>query len=200
MFTGLVEKLAEVSQINYKQGFMVLTLRLEGADQYAENLGDSIAVNGCCLTVTAKEHDSLCFDLSQETLSKTTFAQIQLGSQLNLERALRVGDRLGGHLVSGHVDTTAPIQQLTAKPGGLDVWIDLPVHARHLIIDKGSITVDGISLTINEIQDLPAKSVIRLTLIPQTLQVTSAKNWQVGQLVNIEFDMMGKYLSRYQKQ
>jgi riboflavin synthase len=196
MFTGLVEQVGRVQSIDERNGFKVLTLAVTDADVYAGQLGDSIAVNGCCLTVTRYDSSTIEFDVSHETLAKTSLGQVRTQSLVNLERALRVGDRLGGHMVAGHVDAVAAIRSVEKLAGGWNIWVVIPLDLARYVIPKGSITLDGISLTINEVKDEASGSVIRLTLIPATIDNTNVPSWQSSGIVNVEVDMVGKYLER----
>jgi riboflavin synthase len=196
MFTGLVEKTARLARMEDKEGYRVLTLELPDAPSYAQTLGESIAVNGCCLTVTAIEPSFLRFDVSRESLVKTNLGSLAVGSLVNLERALRLGDRLGGHMVSGHVDATAPILRIEKDAGGWDVYVQLPLELCRYVIPKGSITLDGVSLTVNSLQDEPQGTTIRLTLIPTTIELTSFAHLESGWRLNVEVDLVGKYLER----
>lgn len=196
MFTGLVEQLGQIQSIEELAGYKVLTLTLENADAYAEKLGDSIAVNGCCLTVTRRSQTTVSFDVSHETLARTCLGQLKVGSRVNLERALRAGDRLGGHMVAGHVDAVARVRSIDQLPGGWNIWVALPAELSRYVIPKGSIALDGISLTVNEVQDDKTATLIRLTLIPATLENTNVQTWAPNSLINVEVDMVGKYIER----
>jgi riboflavin synthase len=193
MFTGLVEQVGEIHQISSLPGGGVqLTVRA----QLPVSLGDSIAVNGCCLTVTSYTPHSLTFDASAETLRCTNFADLLVGSQVNLERALEVGARLGGHFVSGHVDCVGFIETLVREGEFLRVGFSV-VHldARSLLIPKGSICCDGVSLTINRIEGTREKVYFEVMLIPATQEQTIFREAWVGKRVNIEFDLIGKYVN-----
>ena len=196
MFTGLVEQVGRIQSIDERAGYKVLTVALAEADAYAEKLGDSIAVNGCCLTVTKRSESTLDFDVSHETLAKTSLGYLQKDSLVNLERALQVGDRLGGHMVAGHVDAVAEVHSIDTLAGGWNIWVTLPLDLARYVIPKGSIALDGISLTINEVKDETGATHIRLTLIPATIDHTNVQSWIVGGSVNVEVDMVGKYLER----
>ncbi len=196
MFTGLVEQVGRIQSIEERAGYKVLSLALAAADSYAENLGDSVAVNGCCLTVTRRDSSSLVFDVSHETLAKTSLGQLRQNSLVNLERALRVGDRLGGHMVAGHVDAVATIRSVEKLPGGWNIWVAIPLELARYIIPKGSVALDGISLTINEVKDESQACLIRLTLIPATIENTNVQDWEAQGTLNVEVDMVGKYLER----
>lgn len=196
MFTGLVEQVGRIQSIEERAGYQVLTVAIADADVYAEKLGDSIANNGCCLTVTRRSESTMSFDVSHETLAKTSLGQLKKGSLVNLERALRAGDRLGGHMVAGHVDAVATVRSIDPLPGGWNIWVTLPLELGRYVIAKGSIALDGISLTINEVKDDAEGSHIRLTLIPATIENTNVKTWAPQDLINVEVDMVGKYIER----
>ena len=191
MFTGLVEETARIVSVEPIGGGARLTLEaavvLEGT-----HAGDSIAVNGCCLTITAMEGNQLSFDLLAETLDKTNLGDQKPGSLANLERALAANGRLGGHFVQGHVDTTARI--LALEPHGQDhrMEIELPHAFARYVAYKGSISINGISLTAAEVREA---SVV-IWLIPHTMEVTNLHALKAGDRVNVEFDMLAKYLER----
>ena len=191
MFTGLVEETARILSVEPIGGGARLTLEaavvLEGT-----HAGDSIAVNGCCLTLTTMEGNRLSFDLLAETLDKTNLGDQKPGSLANLERALAANGRLGGHFVQGHVDTTARI--LTLEPHGQDhrMEIELPREFARYVAYKGSISINGISLTAAEVREA---SVV-IWLIPHTMEVTNLHALKAGDRVNVEFDMLAKYLER----
>jgi len=197
MFTGLVERIGRIAEIRDQDGFKVLRVALSQAEPYATQLGESIAVNGCCLTVTAFDQTFMEFDVSFESLDKTNLGRLTVGSPVNLERALRVGDRLGGHMVSGHVDGRGLLESIEAQDGGWNVLVLVPREMSGYIIPKGSITLDGVSLTVNEVQDLEQGTRIRLTLIPVTISHTSFSELKAGWPLNIEVDLVGKYLERF---
>jgi len=191
MFTGLVEETARIVAVEPIGGGARLTLEaavvLEGTQA-----GDSIAVNGCCLTITTITGNRLSFDLLAETLDKTNLGDQKQGSVANLERALAANGRLGGHFVQGHVDTTARI--LALEPHGQDhrLEIELPREFARYVAYKGSISINGISLTAAEVREA---SVV-IWLIPHTMEVTNLHTLKAGDRVNVEFDMLAKYLER----
>ena len=191
MFTGLVEETAPIVTVEPIGGGARLTLEasavLEGT-----RAGDSIAVNGCCLTITSMEGRRLSFDLLAETLDKTNLGDQKPGSLVNLERALAAHDRLGGHFVQGHVDTTSRI--LALDPQGQDhrLEVELPRRFARYVAYKGSISINGISLTAAEVREA---SVV-IWLIPHTMEVTNLHTLKAGDRVNVEFDMLAKYLER----
>ncbi|MBC7658761.1 MAG: riboflavin synthase [Chitinophagaceae bacterium] len=197
MFTGLVERIGRIAAIRDNEGFKVLRVELAKAEPYATQLGESIAINGCCLTVTAFDQTSMEFDVSFESLDKTNLGSLKVGSPVNLERAMRMGDRLGGHMVSGHVDGRGVLESIEALEGGWNVFVNIPRGLSGYVIPKGSITLDGVSLTINGIEDRDEGSRIRLTLIPVTIAHTSFSELKAGWPLNIEVDLVGKYLERF---
>lgn len=192
MFTGLVEELGEVVSLEQTPSSGV-RLRLRAASiEPGAQLGDSVAVNGCCLTVAAKENGFLCFDLLQETLSRTSLGGVQPGGCVNLERALAAGGRLGGHFVQGHVDCTAEIVALERRGADVRLEVALPEGGARYFVEKGSIAVDGISLTVAEVKE---KSFV-LWIIPHTLEHTNLGRRKLGERVNLEYDMLAKYVER----
>jgi riboflavin synthase len=194
MFTGLVETTARVLALEPRTGGARLCLHVGAlAAEVAE--GDSIAVNGCCLTATAIEGaaGTLAFDLLEQTLRVTSLGDLTPDSLVNIERALRVGDRFGGHFVQGHVDATVTILAWQREGADYRLEVALPSDARGLVIPKGSICLDGISLTAAEVL---ADRVV-CWIIPHTFQVTHLHTRQVGQRMNVEWDMMGKYVRQY---
>lgn len=191
MFTGLVEETGTLLAFERSSAGARLTLRAPLVCSDAQ-LGDSIAVNGCCLTVTAREGETLSFDLLAETLARTNLGQLEPGAPVNLERALAAHARLGGHFVQGHIDTTSEV--LAFEPVGADYRLEiaLPRDVAHYVAFKGSIAIDGISLTVAEVQ--PDRFVI--WIIPHTLSVTNLRTKKAGDRVNLEFDLLAKYVER----
>ncbi|MEN8775379.1 MAG: riboflavin synthase [Akkermansiaceae bacterium] len=189
MFTGLVEATGTVVSLIEKGEQATLSLDIPFAEELA--LGDSVATNGCCLTV-ASLGDKVSFDLLAQTLKVTSLGGLQPGNQVNLERALAVGDRLGGHFVQGHVDDTGTIIDLS--PMGQDYRLDvaLPESVLSLCIDKGSLCIDGISLTIAE---LTTESAV-FWITPHTLKATHLGKATLGQRVNLEADLLAKYVKK----
>lgn len=193
MFTGIIEATGTIKKIEHTQGDIRLTIASSQLDFVDVKLGDSIACNGICLTVVAFGQDWYAVDVSRETLAKSTMHHWQVGDTVNLEKAMLPTTRFGGHIVSGHVDTVANITQIRQDSRSIYVEITLPQAFAKYVATKGSVTVDGISLTTN----LVTGNVISLNIIPHTAQVTNiAKHWQVGSLVNIEVDVLARYLER----
>lgn len=196
MFTGLVEKTGEVLALEPRSGGARLKLLAGGmAAEVAE--GDSIAVNGCCLTVTEFDSNAgtLCFDLLEQTLRVTSLGDLKAGDPVNLERALAVGARLGGHFVQGHVDDTLRVLTWRAEGADYRLEVSLPANAQGLVIPKGSICLDGISLTAAEVMS----DRVVCWIIPHTLAMTSLRARREGDRINVEWDMLGKYVRALMK-
>lgn len=189
MFTGLVESLGKVVFVEKRGDQARLGLQVDFASELA--LGDSVAVNGCCLTVAEFTVDSVMFDLLAQTLRVTSLHQLDVGSVVNLERALRVGDRLGGHFVQGHVDATGNILSLTREGQDHVLAVSLPAEIERLCVAKGSIAIDGISLTI---ADLKKESAV-FWITPHTFAHTNLCSAKAGDVVNLEADMLAKHVA-----
>ena len=192
MFTGLVEGIGEIKEIRHEGGNLSMSILplFEASDI---GFGDSISVDGVCLTVTDIKQGIFRADVSGETLSRTTLDRLARGNRVNLERALRFSDRLGGHLVSGHVDGVGRIIKKEQKKNSWFLRIGIDEVLSKYTIEKGSIAVDGISLTINRCQD----ATIEVNIIPQTGKETTILKKKAGDLVNIETDLIGKYVERF---
>ncbi len=190
MFTGLVEATGRVCSIESHGEQARLTVALPFAAELVD--GESVAVNGCCLTVTTHDDESACFDVLKQTLDVTSLGELSKGRLVNLERAMRAGDRFGGHFVQGHVDTTGQIVDLSEHGQDHRLEISLPADIQRLCIDKGSLAVDGISLTIAELGEESAV----FWIIPHTMQHTRLSDAQVGQKVNLEADVIAKHIAR----
>ena len=191
MFTGLVEETGTLLDLDRSAAGAQLTLRapLVTGDV---RIGDSVAVNGCCLTVTACEGEQLQFDLLAETLKRTNLDQLTPGAPLNLERALLAHARLGGHFVQGHVDTASVVRAFAPVGSDYRLEIQLPREFAGYVAFKGSIAIDGISLTVAEVHD---ESFV-VWIIPHTLNMTNLRTKKAGDLVNLEFDLLAKYVER----
>jgi len=192
MFTGIIEGLGTIHEIRPEGQGRRMTLdpdfRLEGT-----GIGDSISVSGACLTVVMMDDRRFKVDVSPETLSKTTFEKARVGDRVNLERALRLSDRIDGHLVSGHVDGMGTLSLKQTKGNTIFITIKVPESISYYIVKKGSVAVDGISLTVNNCTD----NSFEVGIIPHTAKMTTIGFKAVGDLVNIETDMIGKYVERF---
>jgi riboflavin synthase len=191
MFTGIVEEIGTVEAVERQSDAVRLTVRattaLEGTD-----LGDSIAVNGCCLTVAERSAVTWTADVMAETLAKTGLGSLAAGDRVNLERAATVGSRLGGHLVQGHVDAVGHVVRREPGEHWDVVTVSMPRELAPYLVDKGSITVDGVSLTVVEAQ----RDGFTVSLIPETLRRTTLGFRRPGDAVNLEADVIGKYVAR----
>jgi len=194
MFTGIVEELGEVVTLDLLGDSARLTVRGPKVVSDAAP-GDSIAVNGCCLTVVERGDETFGVDVMAESLDKTSLGDLHPGSLVNLERALTAHGRLGGHIVQGHVDGTGTVTSRRSSEHWDVVWISLPVDLARYVAMKGSITVDGVSLTVSGLSDgdRPAFSV---SLIPTTLELTTLGHKRAGDPVNLEVDVLAKYVER----
>jgi riboflavin synthase len=191
MFTGLVEEVGTVKEIRPAGKAIHLTIQSSVVIEDV-SLGDSIACNGICLTVTKFDANSFTVDAVPETMRKTTLHELRPGSPINLERAMALGKRFGGHIVSGHVDGVGRIVSIEEEDIAKVVRIAAPPDVLRYVVEKGSITIDGISLTV---MDVAADS-FRVTVIPHAWQVTAFRHRRVGSLVNLECDIIGKYVER----
>jgi riboflavin synthase len=192
MFTGIVEGVGEVKNIRKVGTEAVYILRVPAFFSDCHS-GDSIAVDGVCLTITEIKGELFTLDISAETLSRSTLGELKQGSQVNLERALRLTDRLGGHLVSGHIDGTGIIETIERLQRSWIIHISLDQALNRYLIEKGSIAVDGISLTINRCM----KTSFDVTIIPQTARNTTLFQKKIGDRVNIEVDLISKYIEKF---
>jgi len=193
MFTGLVERMGRLASLEPQGGGSRLSIE-HGYGQL--DLGESISVNGACLTVVAEGKSLFYVDVSPETLDKTTLGAWQVGRALNLERALAFGARLGGHLVTGHVDGTGEIESLTPEGEMTRVGLLVPQALARYVARKGSICVDGVSLTVNDVVDRTGHTRVDLFIIPHTLRETTLGLLQVGSRVNLEIDLIARYTER----
>jgi len=192
MFTGIIEAVGSVQSLEPIGGDLRLVLNVGALDMGDVQLGDSIATNGVCLTVVAWDSQSFTADVSQETLAHSRIAQLQVGEAVNLEKALLPTTRLGGHLVSGHVDGVGEIIKLEADARSVRIAVKAPVELRRFIAAKGSITIDGVSLTVN---NLSAEG-FDLNIVPHTAAGTIISSYETGRKVHIEVDMIARYLDR----
>jgi len=193
MFTGLITELGTVSSITRGESSAIFTIAAPGSVA-GLSIGDSIAVNGTCLTATSLTTDSFTADVMVQTLSLTSLAQLEVGSPVNLELAAQMDMRMGGHIVQGHVDGTGMVISLTPGDKWAEFVIAVPSHLTKYVVAQGSITLDGVSLTVGAIDD--AKDTITVWLIPETLAKTNLSHKKVGDLINIEVDILAKYVER----
>lgn len=199
MFTGIIETTGTIEKADITPSNTRLVIRAPRLGLHNVAIGDSIAVSGCCLTVVEKSAETFSVDVSNETLSLTAgFAQ---GNEVNLEKSLRFGDRLGGHLVSGHVDGLGTVTAMQDLGASWRLEIQAPSELAKYVARKGSITVNGISLTVNSVRDLSGGSnhnhaLFEINIIPHTHQVTTIRGLQMGSKVNLEIDLVARYIER----
>ena len=191
MFTGIIEDKGKVIRIEYYGQGKKLTLELP-IHLTEVQLGDSININGVCLTIVEKRGGTIGLDLSSETLQKTVLGELKEGDRVNFERALKLTDRLGGHIVTGHIYGIGVISEKRKEGDFIHLKIRIPKFVSRYVVQKGSIAIDGISLTVNECEN----EEIRMTLIPYTLEKTTLIDKNVGAHVNVEADIIGKYVEK----
>ncbi len=184
MFTGIVQGTAKVVKIEKKERFQTHVIELKGALHDGLEIGASVAHNGCCLTVTKIEGNRISFDLMQATLALTNLGELSEGELVNIERAAKFGDEIGGHSMSGHISLMATIADIVDTPNNRTIWFQLPAESMKYVLAKGYIGIDGCSLTIGEVEE----NRFSVHLIPETLQRTLFGARNVGNHVNIEFD------------
>lgn len=192
MFTGIIEAVGTLRKLERKGDDIRLTVASGKLDLTDVRLGDSIATNGVCLTVVQQLADGYVADVSAETVSLTGFASYKVGTKVNLEKAVTPTTRLGGHLVSGHVDGIASVEQRLVRGQAIEFWLAAPAELARYIAHKGSITIDGVSLTVNEVDGCR----FRLTIVPHTAGETTLIDLKAGDKVNIEVDLIARYLER----
>lgn len=190
MFTGIIETLGKVEKIEKDGGNLHITVRAEITSEL--KIDQSVSHNGVCLTVVSLDGDNYTVTAIEETLSKTNLGELKVGDEVNLERAMVLGARLDGHIVQGHVDQTAVCQSIDQKDGSWIYTFEYNPHVNNVTIEKGSITVDGVSLTVVNSQ----KNSFSVAIIPYTHEHTRFHDYKVGSTVNLEFDVVGKYVSR----
>jgi riboflavin synthase len=192
MFTGIVEGIGtvnKISKITKNRSAIEMTIDL-GKQVKGLKIGQSVALNGVCLTATKISKSKCIFEMIEETTKKTDLGNLKVGGVVNIERSLKAGDRLEGHFVLGHVDGVAIIKKILKKPKEVQVYFEVPKSLAKYIVKKGSITIDGISLTVVDIK----KTLAYVSLIPHTIQITNFHTKKVGDKVNIETDILGKYI------
>ena len=192
MFTGIVEgigKVKKISKITKNRSAIQMIVDL-GKHGKGLKIGQSVALNGVCLTVTKLSKDGCAFEMIEETTKKTDLVNLKPGGIVNIERSLKAGDRLEGHFVLGHVDGVGIIRKIEKKPKEVQVWFEIPKDLSKYVVKKGSIAIDGISLTIVDIKN----NLASVCLIPHTIEVTNFKTKKIGDKINIETDILGKYI------
>lgn len=191
MFTGIVEEIGVISGIKQGKNSEILTIKAKKVLEDTK-IGDSIAVNGICLTVTALSSDSFTADVMHETINRSSLSKLKYGSKVNLERAMPVNGRFGGHIVSGHVDGTGTITKIQADDNA--IWYKIQANQQILkyIVEKGSITIDGISLTVAKVSETD----FSISAIPHTVEQTILKEKRQGDIVNLETDILAKYIEK----
>ncbi|MBG0759607.1 riboflavin synthase subunit alpha [Vibrio cidicii] len=192
MFTGIIEAVGTLTAITPRGEDISVTVQTGKLDMSDVKLGDSIATNGVCLTVIDFGPNYYSADLSLETLKKTGFAHYQVGSKVNLEKAMLPTTRFGGHIVSGHVDGVGEIVERNQVGRAIEFWVQMPAEISKYAAEKGSITVDGISLTVNDLR----KNAFKLTIVPHTGEETIINDFHVGRKVNLEVDVLARYMER----
>lgn len=193
MFTGIIESVGKVKSMQPTGGDIRLTIESDGLDFSDVKLGDSIASNGICLTVVDFGSNHYSVDVSRETIARTALEDLKPGHIVNLEKAMLPTTRFGGHIVAGHVDGVGVVSKLQKDARSIYIEIEIPQDLAHYTATKGSITLDGISLTTNLVRD----NIVSLNIIPHTAQVTNiAQHWLVGDKVNVEVDIVARYLER----
>lgn len=192
MFTGIVRAIGRVEALDGRDGDVELVVGSGGLDLDSASVGDSICVAGACLTVTRMQRGAFAADVSRETLSRTTLGSLAVGSRVNLEPALRAGDPLGGHYVTGHVDGLAKVVELREDARSWRVVFEVPAELARYVASKGSVTVDGVSLTVNEVEGRR----FGVNLIPHTREVTTLGDLAPGAAVNLEVDVIARYVER----
>ena len=192
MFTGIVEGIGKVKKISKATKNRSAIQMIVDLGKHGKGLktGQSVALNGVCLTVTKLSKTECTFEMIEETTKKTDLGNLKLGGIVNIERSLKVGDRLEGHFVLGHVDGVGIIKKIQKKPKEVQIWFEVPKNLSKYVVKKGSIAIDGISLTVVDIKN----NLASVCLIPHTVDVTNFKTKNIGDKVNIETDILGKYI------
>jgi len=192
MFTGIVEgvgKIKNISRNTKNRSDVKMTVDL-GKHAKGLKIGQSVALNGVCLTATKLSKSNCIFEMIEETTKKTDLGNLKVGGVVNIERSLKAGDRLEGHFVLGHVDGVGTIKKILKKPKEVQVWFEVPKNLSKYVVKKGSIAMDGISLTVVDIK----KNLAYVSLIPHTIEITSFHTKKIGDKINIETDILGKYI------
>ena len=194
MFTGLIEDIGTIQRVTPRGNY--LDLVISPKEEFRSIIdGESIAISGPCLTVTSHKNTEFIVSASQETVRLTTLKGLRTGSRVNLERAMRADSRFGGHMVMGHIDCTARVIRINRVGLSHQLEVDLPEEFKPLVVDKGSVTLDGVSLTITAV----GQNALTVNLIPETQKRTTLTGLRVGDSLNVEYDIIGKYLNRFRE-
>jgi len=198
MFTGIIAALGKIESLHATGGDIRMTVDTQGLDLSDVKLGDSVANNGVCLTVVELAKAQLSFDVSRESLERTSLGSLSAGSEINLEKALAVGDRLGGHFVSGHVDGLGKVIARQESARSVQFRFEVPAGLERYIAEKGSICIDGTSLTVNNVSHASGEQAnwFEVNIIPHTMQETIMSSYKIGTKVNLEVDLIARYLER----
>ena len=188
MFTGLIETTGVIKKIRNKENYLVFDITAKFADD-GHKIGDSVACDGICLTIVAFDEKIFTVEVSQETILKSIASEYKVGSILNLERPLKIGSRLGGHFVSGHIDDVGLIKDAKVIGASVELSVTFDKKFEQLVVEKGSITINGVSLTVNSV----IENRLMVNLIPHTLETTNLQKLKANDKVNLEFDIIGKY-------
>jgi riboflavin synthase len=191
MFTGIVKEIGVVRMISKSAGLYHVGIESKEMIDKADK-GDSVSVDGICLTVTGKREGILYFDAIDETVMRTTVKALKAGDKVNLEGSLKAGDQMGGHLVSGHVDRPCRIKDIVSRGADIAMEVEMADEFKSLVVDKGSVALDGVSLTVCEVKERS----FSVRLIPHTLKATTLGSKKKGDMLNVEFDIIGKYVQR----
>jgi len=190
MFTGIVQTCGKIAEL--KNAGDAVQMKIFAEDYFSNSKkGDSVSNDGVCLTIESCTKSEAVFTMIKQTINNTAFKNAQLGTLVNLEHPCRPDSLMGGHFVMGHIDSTAEVKEVVKRETGLEIDLEIPENLSKYVIHRGSIALNGISLTIAE---KPKTTIIRVAIIPETIRVTNICNWQPGTLVNVEVDMMGKYI------
>lgn len=195
MFTGIVEDVGAIGSIEQNGSSLVLQIKAKFASELT--LGESVAVNGICLTVTKKDDASFSADVTPETFRRTSLSLLSAGSPVNLERAMRADGRFGGHIVSGHIDGTGRLTAIRREDNAYNVFFRVEKPLFRYIIEKGSVALDGISLTVASVKNEGIYGEFSVAVIPHTWENTALKNKRVGSIINVECDVVGKYIEHF---
>lgn len=195
MFTGIVEDIGEIGSIEQNGSSLVLHIKAKFASELS--IGESVAVNGICLTVTKQDDASFCADVTPETFRRTSLSLLSAGSPVNLERAMWADGRFGGHIVSGHIDGTGRLTAIRREDNAYNVFFRVEKSIARYIIEKGSVALDGISLTVASVRDEGNYGEFSVAVIPHTWENTALKNKRVGSVINVECDVVGKYIEHF---